>query len=100
MYFDSTFSESEIREAVNSCKRSIYSDITDVAEVTRLLIGLTTRAAHVAKTTIEKNDDVVFRNGVMVHVNQLNKGSVGFIKDIEISNWCFGFSVSLVAISG
>ena len=71
------FAELELRGDVSQCKRSLQMDAAEVAEAVKPVIGGAFRFSHVVSQQVDSSTDAVYRNSVMVYINQLNKGEQG-----------------------
>ena len=71
--------EVEMREEVHHCKESLYLDPVNLAGHSRSVIGYGRRVHQMACNLVDTNHDPVYRNGVMIYVQQLNKGMINMI---------------------
>ncbi len=58
------------------CKQSLYSEAIQVADASRVLIGLSSRVVQIAVRMVNHHEDPIFRNGVMAYIKQLKKGEL------------------------
>ena len=68
--------ERKVEEDINTCNGCVLiSDPGGLSTVVQSLVGRSRRVAQVAERIVDSHDDPVFRNGLMVYIKQLRKGT-------------------------
>ena len=72
----SYFVEAQVRTDLSIIKSTVYADSeSSVVDAVRAICGRGRRVSSIATRVVDNHEDPIFRNGLMVYINQLNKGT-------------------------